>query len=80
MRKVLNGVLIGFGSALSVIVFASWHLLLRCLESRYLIVGEAKVIQAAQIATNVGTVVGVLLVVAGLGMELLGRMRKYSIS
>jgi hypothetical protein len=75
MRKLINGFLIGFGSALSIILFASWILLLRVLESGYLIVAEAKVIEAAQIATNAGTIFGILLVIAGLGLELLGKKR-----
>jgi hypothetical protein len=75
VRRLLGGVLIGSGSALSVVVFVSWQLLMWCLESGYLIVGEAKVVEAAQVATVVGAVLGVLLVVAGLGLELFGRKR-----
>lgn len=78
MRKLINGFLIGFGLALSIILFAAWQLLWRVLESEYLIVAEAKVIEAAQIVTNVGTVFGVLLVVAGLGLELLGKKKLYN--
>ena len=73
MRKLIDNFLIGFGSALSIILFTSWQLLWRVLDSGYLIVAEAKVIKAAQIATNVGTVLGILFVAAGLGMELLER-------
>ena len=75
MRRLVNGILIGFGSALSIVIFASWHLLLLCLDSGYLIVGEADVMKAAQIATNVGAILGILLVVAGLGIELLWKKR-----
>jgi hypothetical protein len=49
VRRLLGGVLIGSGSALSVVVFVSWQLLMWCLESGYLIVGEAKVVEAAQV-------------------------------
>lgn len=76
MRRLLDGILIGFGFALSILLFASWHLLLRCLDSRYLIVGEAKVMEATHIATGVGTLLGVLLVAVGLVVELLGRRKK----
>lgn len=75
MRKLINGVLIGFGSALSIICFASWLLFLRVLDSGYLIVVEADVMEAAQIAANVGAILGILLVVAGLGMELFRRKK-----
>jgi len=78
MRKVINGFLIGFGSALSIILFTAWQLLWRVLDSGYLIVAEAKVIEAAQIATNVGTIFGILLVIAGLGFELLGKKKLYN--
>lgn len=73
MRKLINGFLIGFGSALLIILFVAWQLLWRVLDSGYLIVAEADVIEAAQIATNVGTIFGILLVIAGLGLELLGK-------
>jgi len=73
MRKLINGVLIGFGSALSIVVSAAWVLLSLVLESEYLIVAEAKVIGAAQIAIVVGAIVGIVLVVAGLGVELHAR-------
>lgn len=76
MRRLISGILIGFGSAMSLIVYASWILLGWVLESKYLIVFEAKVISAAETATNLGTILGILLVVAGLGMELLARIRK----
>jgi hypothetical protein len=76
MKRLFNGVLVGFGSALSIIVFVSWHFLSLCLDSGYLIVGEAKLMEAIQITTNVGVVLGILLVVAGLGMELLGRKKR----
>lgn len=70
MRKLMNGVIIGFGSALSTVVSAAWVLLSLVLESKYLVVEEAKVIGAAQIATVVGSILGIVLVVAGLGLEL----------
>ena len=73
MRKLIEGFLVGFGSALSIILSASWVLLLRVLESGYLIVAEADVIEVAQVATTSGTVVGIVLVVFGLGLELLRR-------
>jgi len=73
MRKLMNGVLIGFGSALSIVLPTSWHLLMLVLDSEYLIVAEAKVIEAAQIATSVGTILGIILVVAGSSLELLRR-------
>ncbi|MDH5779271.1 MAG: hypothetical protein OEZ29_01600 [Candidatus Bathyarchaeota archaeon] len=73
MRKLMNGVLIGFGSALSVVVSAAWVLLSLVLESRYLIVAEAKVVEAAQIATVVGAILGIVLIGAGLGLELHAR-------
>ena len=73
MRKLINGVLIGFGSALSIVVSTAWVLLSLVLESEYLIVAEAKVIGAAQIATVVGSILGMVLVVAGLGLELHAR-------
>ncbi len=73
MKKLISGVLIGFGSALSIILPTSWHLLMLVLDSEYLIVAEARVIEAAQIAASVGTILGILLVAAGLSMELLGR-------
>jgi len=75
MRELINGILVGFGSALFIVIFASWYLLSLCLDSGYLIVGEAKVMEAAQMATNVGTILGILLVIAGLGMELFRRKR-----
>lgn len=56
----------------------AWQLLWRDLDSGYLVVAEAKVIEAAQIATNVGTIFGVLLVIAGLGLELLGKKKLYN--
>jgi len=65
----------GFGSALSIILFAAWQLLWAVIDSGYLIVAEADVIEAAQIATNVGTIFGILLVIAGLGLELLGKKK-----
>ena len=49
MRKLMNGVLIGFGSALSIVVSTAWVLLSLVLELRYLVVAEAKVIGAASI-------------------------------
>jgi len=73
MRKLINGVLIGFGSALSIVVSAAWVLLSLVLESRYLIVSEAKVVGAAQIAAIVGSILGIVLIVAGLGLELRAR-------
>ena len=73
MRKLMNGVLIGFGSALSMVVSAAWVLLSLVLESEYLIVAEAKVIEAAQTATIVGSILGMVLVIAGLGLELYTR-------
>ena len=72
MRKLMNGVLIGFGSALSTVVFSAWCLLWMVLDSGYFIVTEAKVIKAAYIATNVGVFLGILLVAIGLGIELFG--------
>ena len=42
MRKLMNGVLIGFGSALSIVVSAAWVLLSLVLESEYLIVARRK--------------------------------------
>jgi len=78
MRKLINGFLIGFGSALSITLFAAWQLLWRVLDSEYLIVAEAKVIEVAQIATNVGTIFGILLVIAGIGLELLGKKKLYA--
>ena len=65
----------GFGSALSIILFAAWQLLWLVLDSGYLIVAEADVIEAAQIATNVGIIFGILLVIVGLGLELLGKKK-----
>jgi len=56
-------------------MFTSWQLLWRVLDSKYLIVAEAKVIEAAQIATNIGAVLGILLIAVGLGIELLGRKK-----
>jgi hypothetical protein len=53
-----------------------WNLLVRCLESIHLVAGEAKGIEAAQTATITGTLLGVLLVTAGLSLELAGRKRK----
>ena len=76
MRKLINGFLIGFGSALSIILLASWILLLRALESGYLTVAETDIIEAAQIATIIGTFLGVLLVTTGLSLESAGRKRK----
>ena len=73
MRKLTNGVLIGFGSALSIVVSTTWVLLSLVLESEYLIVAEAKVIEAAQTATIVGSILGIVLIVAGLGLELHAR-------
>ena len=49
MRKLMNGVLIGFGSALSIVVSAAWVLLSLVFESRYLVVAGAKVIGVASI-------------------------------
>jgi hypothetical protein len=73
MRKLMNGVIIGFGSALSIAVSAAWVLLSLVLESEYLVVAEAKVIEAAQTATVVGSILGIVLVVARLGLELHAR-------
>ena len=70
MRRLASGVLIGFGSAVSLVVYAAWDLLQNVLESEYLIVHEAKVISAAETASHVGIVLGILLVFAGLNMEL----------
>jgi hypothetical protein len=42
-------------------------------ESGYLIVGEAKVMEGAQTATVAGVVLGVLLVVAGVGLRQCGK-------
>ncbi len=75
MMKLIDGFLIGFGSALSIIVSAASVFLSRVLESGYLIVEEAKVIKAAQIATNAGILLGLLLVAAGLGIELSRRCK-----
>jgi len=71
----MDGIPIGFGSALSILIFTSWHFLLQCLDSGYLIVGEAKLMRAVQIAANVGTILGIPLAVAGLSLELLGRKK-----
>lgn len=54
-----------------------WNLLVRCLESKHLIAGEAKVIEVAQTATVIGTFLGVLLVTTGLSLELAGRKRAF---
>ncbi|MCW4019874.1 MAG: hypothetical protein NWF14_01405 [Candidatus Bathyarchaeota archaeon] len=70
MRRLISGILIGFGTAMSLIVYATWDLLARVLESKYLIVHEAKVISAAETATQIGTIVGMLLVFTGLSIEL----------
>lgn len=70
MRRLASGVLIGFGSALSLVVYAAWDLLQNVLESEYLIVHEAKVISAAQTASHVGIVLGILLVFTGVSIEL----------
>lgn len=76
MRKFVSGVLVGFGSALSVAIYTAWDLLLACLDSEYLIVGEAKVIRAAEIATHIGTALGILLIIAGLSVALFGRIQE----
>ena len=70
MRGLASGVLIGFGSAVSLVVYAALDLLQNILESEYLILHEAKVISAAETASHVGIVLGILLVFAGLNMEL----------
>lgn len=75
MRKLVDGFLIGFGSAMSIITFTAWELLWRVLDSGYLVVAEADVITAAQKATYVGVILGVLLVAAGLCVEWLGRKK-----
>ncbi len=75
MRKLLNGVLIGFGSALALIVSTAWCLLWMVLDSGYFVVTEAKVITAAYLATNAGVVLGILLLAIGLGIELFARKR-----
>jgi hypothetical protein len=73
MSKLIKGILIGFGLALSIVAFAAWTLLLMFVESGYLIVGEAKVMEGAQTATVAGVVLGVLLVVAGVGLRQCGK-------
>jgi len=70
MRRLASGVLIGFGSATSLVVYTAWDLLQNVLQSRYLIVHEAKVISAAETASHVGIVLGILLVFTGVSMEL----------
>lgn len=48
---------------------------LACHRLKVLIVAEAKVIETAQIATNIGAILGILFIAVGLGMELLGRKK-----
>ena len=63
----------GFGAALSIILFTGWNFLLAVLDSGYVIVAEADVIELAQLTTAVGAMVGILLIAAGVGVELLAR-------
>jgi len=70
MGKLLNGILIGFGSTLSIITFASWHILLLAISSRFLIIGEADFMQAIEYATYITTILGILCANTGLGIEL----------
>ena len=77
MRRLASGILIGFGSAMSLVVYVVWDLLGRVLESEYLIVQEAKVVSAAETAAHTGTLLGMLLVFTGVSIELFaGAMRK----
>jgi len=76
MGKLLNGVLIGFGSALSTVTFASWHVLLLAVSSRFLIIGEADFMQAVEYATYLMTILGILCAITGLGIELYQRLKK----
>lgn len=70
MRRLISGILIGFGTATSLIIYMAWDLLGRVLESKYLIIDEAKVISAAETATHIGTILGMLLIFTGLSIEL----------
>ena len=72
MRRLASGVLIGFGSAVSLVVCAAWDLLQNVLESEYLILHEARVISGAETASHGGIVLGILLVFTGVSMELFG--------
>jgi len=76
MGKLLNGVLVGFGFALSIVVFASWHFLVFSISQGFLVVGEADFMQAVEVAANLMTAVGVLLTVAGIGVELYQRHKQ----
>ena len=77
MRRLASGILIGFGSAMSLVVYVVWDLLGRVLESEYLIVQEAKVVSAAETAAHTGTLLGMLLVFTGVSIELFaGAIRK----
>jgi len=78
MGKLLNGILIGFGSALSIITFASWHILLLSVSQRFLIIGEADFMQAVEITANLTTIMGILCVITGLSMELHQRWKQRS--
>ena len=71
----MSGVFIGFGSALSILAFTAWTLLQASVDSRYLVVREAKVMIWGQFAANLGIVLGILLIVSAFGIELL--VRKY---
>ncbi|MDH5690342.1 MAG: hypothetical protein OEY81_02790 [Candidatus Bathyarchaeota archaeon] len=73
MRRLIVGFLTGFGAALSIILFTGWNFLLAVLDSGYVTVAEADVIEAAQLATTVGAMLGILLIAAGVGVELLAR-------
>ena len=75
MGKLLNGILTGFGAALSIITFASWHILLLAVSSRFLIIGEADFMQAVEFASYLTTIIGILCVVTGLSMELYQRRK-----
>jgi hypothetical protein len=52
MRRLISGILIGFGTATSLTVYAAWNLLGQVLESKYLVINEAKVISAAETANS----------------------------
>lgn len=76
MGKLLNGTLIGFGSALSIITFASWHILLLFVSQRFLMVDEADFMEAVEITTNLMTILGILLTITGINMELYQRRKQ----
>jgi len=76
MGRMVNGVLVGFGSALSVFAFASWQVLVFSVSQGFLIVGEADFVRAVEVAANFMIAIGILLIVIGISMELYQRWKR----